>query len=91
MLVLPVSSLPSVAMHDISTLPIRLGTAIRKMRVLRGLSQEKLAEISALHRTYIGAVERGEKNITVYNVARIAVSLDCTLVELFAFLEPSDV
>ncbi len=77
-------------MNELLSLPVCLGLVIRKKRYHLGLSQEKLAEISGLHRSYIGVVERGEKNITVYNLARMAEALDCTLVELFAPLEPID-
>jgi len=50
----------------------RVGRAIRKLRTERGLSQEKLAHRAHLHRTYIGAVERGERNITIVSLFRIA-------------------
>jgi transcriptional regulator with XRE-family HTH domain len=53
-----------------------LGEAIRARRLTNGWSQEELSFESGLHRTYIGAVERGEKNLTVKNLVRIAIALD---------------
>jgi transcriptional regulator with XRE-family HTH domain len=52
-----------------------LGEAIRARRLAQGWSQEELSFESGLHRTYIGAVERGEKNLTVKNLVRIASAL----------------
>lgn len=48
---------------------------VRANRLLQGISQEKLAERAGLHRTYIGMVERAEKNITLKNIAKIASAL----------------
>lgn len=52
-----------------------IGTNIRHYRNALNISQEKLAENAGLHRTYIGAVERGEKNISANNIAKIAKEL----------------
>ncbi|MBI4749392.1 MAG: helix-turn-helix transcriptional regulator [Acidobacteria bacterium] len=52
---------------------------IKKFRRIKGLSQEALADKAGLHRTYIGAVERGERNITLVNANRIAKALDVSL------------
>ena len=49
---------------------------VRRLRTERGLSQEELAEVAGVHRTYIGMLERGEKNVTIYNIERIARALD---------------
>jgi transcriptional regulator with XRE-family HTH domain len=49
-----------------------IGSNIRRYRRALGLSQEKLAELAGLHRTYVGAVERGERNISVKNIEKIA-------------------
>ncbi|MBD7954292.1 helix-turn-helix transcriptional regulator [Stenotrophomonas sp. Sa5BUN4] len=48
---------------------------VRRLRKERGLSQEELAEAAGVHRTYVGMIERGEKNVTIYNIERIAVAL----------------
>jgi transcriptional regulator with XRE-family HTH domain len=61
---------------------LKLGEKIRHYRKSKGLSQEKLAELSDLHRTYIGGVERGERNISLLNLIYIARSLGVTLSEI---------
>ena len=60
-----------------------VGAQIRSLRKARRLSQEELAERSDLHYTMIGAVERGERNITLENLAKIAKGLAVPLRELF--------
>ncbi len=59
------------------------GEKIRKIRIERGLSQEKLAFLSGLHRTYVGAIERGERNVSFKNIEKIANTLKVNLEELF--------
>ena len=61
----------------------QLGDRIRKLRQKKGWSQEEFAAISGLHRTYIGAVERGEKNLTISTIHTLAKTLDTTIVQLF--------
>ena len=58
------------------------GRAMRGVRAERGISQEALADLCGLHRTYVGAVERGEKNISIRNIERIAVALGVASSEL---------
>lgn len=53
-----------------------VGLNIRKLREEQGISQEKLAELAGLHRTYIGQIERCEKNIGLKNLQKIAKALD---------------
>ncbi|MCI7717755.1 helix-turn-helix domain-containing protein [[Pasteurella] aerogenes] len=57
----------------------QLGLSIKLERVRKGLSQEDLAELSGLHRTYIGMVERAERNISVLNLVLIAKALDISI------------
>jgi transcriptional regulator with XRE-family HTH domain len=52
-----------------------LGKHVRKLRLARGLSQEKLAELADLHRNYVGGVERGERNIAIINIVALAHAL----------------
>lgn len=57
----------------------RIGLNITIIREQRGLTQEKLAELAGLHRAYIGQIERGEKNIGLRNLERIANALDVNI------------
>lgn len=54
---------------------IKFGKRVREERIKRDLSQEKLAERAKVHRTYVGMIERGEKNITLTNIEKIAKAL----------------
>lgn len=56
---------------------------LRVARLAKGLSQEDLADIAGLHRTFVGAVERGETNVSVDNIERLADALDVSIQELF--------
>jgi transcriptional regulator with XRE-family HTH domain len=61
---------------------IKFGLKVRELRTAKGLSQEHLAHIANVHRTYIGMIERAEKNITLVNIEKIAKALDVEIVEL---------
>lgn len=61
---------------------IIFGKRVREERNKQGLSQEKLAELAGLHRTYIGMIERAEKNITLVNMEKIAKGLKVELTSL---------
>jgi transcriptional regulator with XRE-family HTH domain len=66
---------------------LAVGSAIRRRREAAGLSQEKLADACGLHRTYVGSVERGERNLSIRNLQRICSALRCTASELLAEAE----
>jgi transcriptional regulator with XRE-family HTH domain len=59
-----------------------LGIVVRSHRQAIGLSQEELAECAGLHRTYIGSIERGERNVSVDNIYTIAQALGTSAGEL---------
>ena len=67
-------------------LRVAFGRRVRELRVGLGLSQEELAERSGLHRNYIGGVERGERNIGLVNIGRLAAALESRLPDLFTGL-----
>lgn len=60
------------------------GQNVRKFRIEQGLSQEQLADSAGLHRTYIGMIERAEKNITLCNIEKIANALSVNIVALLS-------
>lgn len=68
-------------------LTIKFGHRITSLRRQIGLSQERFAEKCNIHRTYIGAVERGEKSPTLKTVEKIAKGLDVKISDLFIDLE----
>jgi transcriptional regulator with XRE-family HTH domain len=62
---------------------IAFGDRVRELRKEKGLSQEELSYKADLHRTYIGMIERAEKNITLTNIEKIAKALDVDIKKLF--------
>ena len=67
-----------------------IGKRIRSYRQLAGLSQEKVAELAGCHPTYIGQVERGEKNATLESISKISHALGVPLSKLFENIDDSD-
>lgn len=61
---------------------IKFGSKVRELRIAKGWSQEHLAHIANVHRTYIGMIERAEKNITLVNIEKIAKALNVEIMEL---------
>ncbi len=61
---------------------VRFGQRLRQVRLRAGVSQEKLAELAGLHRTYVSSVERGKRNISLLNIDRLALALGVSLNDL---------
>lgn len=62
---------------------VAFGEKIRELRKQKGISQEELSYKADLHRTYIGMIERAEKNLTLTNIEKIAKALNVEIKELF--------
>ena len=62
---------------------VRFGQKVRSERKRKGLSQEELASRAGVHRTYIGMIERAEKNITLANIEKICKALDLSIRDFF--------
>ncbi|EIA0806659.1 TPA: XRE family transcriptional regulator [Vibrio vulnificus] len=60
------------------SLLLAFGAKVKSLRLEKKLSQEDLAELCALHRTYIGSVERGQRNVSIVNIVKIASALGTT-------------
>lgn len=69
-------------MHQ-APLLLQLGQRVKSIRKAQGLSQEELADRAGLDRTYIGGIERGERNVSILNLARIGQALEVDLSTLF--------
>lgn len=67
---------------------VKIGSRLRYYRLRAGLTQETLAEKAGLHHTYIGQIERGEKNMTIIALEKVLNALEVTFVELFQYMEP---
>lgn len=70
-------------MDSNSEILLKFGNRVRELRKLKNLSQEELAFRADVHRTYIGMIERAEKNITLLNIEKIANALDVSINDLF--------
>ena len=65
----------------------RLGKQVQRLRIAKGWSQEEFAHTCGLHRTYVGQIERAEKNISFENLTKLSSALGITLAELLSGLE----
>ena len=66
------------------TARVRLARHLRALRAIRGLSQEALADLADLHRTYVGSIERRERNVSLDNVERLAKALGVDVCDLLS-------
>ncbi len=61
---------------------VALGKSIRRVRLSKGISQEKLALMAEVDRSYVGRVERGDNNVAILTLSKLAIALDITLAQL---------
>jgi transcriptional regulator with XRE-family HTH domain len=80
LMAVPIAHMPSKPVEEVQK---QFGARMRALRNQRGLSQEELAFFCNLDRTYIGSVERGERNISLVNIHTIAAALGVSPRELF--------
>lgn len=66
-----------------SEILIKFGERVRQLRKEKRMSQEELADKANLHRTYIGMIERAEKNVTLINIEKIAKALEVSIQDFF--------
>lgn len=71
------------SMAKTKSIVVQFGERVRELRKEKEISQEELADRAGVHRTYIGMIERGEKNITIVNIQKIAKALGVGIKELF--------
>jgi len=72
-------------MRQNKTIQQKFGNRVRKLRKGKGWSQEEFADECGLHRTYIGAIERGERNVSLNNIHAIAKAFGISVKELFDY------
>lgn len=72
---------------DKATLQTQFGTAVRERRQALGYSQDTFADVIDMHRAYYSAIERGERNVTLSTIARVAEGLAVSVAELMADAE----
>lgn len=68
----------------------RLGRRIRDLRTAHTWSQEEFADVCRVHRTYMGHLERGEKNVSITSIVRVSAAFGITLSELFTGVDGGD-
>ena len=66
----------------LSDVLVQFGKRLRTTRQRKGISQERLAEVAGLHRTYVSSVERGKRNISLMNIERLATALGVAMSDL---------
>lgn len=74
--------MPNLSKNRQDPILVALGDAIRRIRLEKGISQEKLALLAEVDRSYVGRVERGDNNVAVLTLARLANALEVTVSHL---------
>lgn len=76
--------MPNLSKNRQDPILVALGDAIRRTRLEKGISQEKLALLAEVDRSYVGRVERGDNNVAVLTLARLAKALEVSMRDLMA-------
>lgn len=76
--------MPNLSKSRQDPILVALGDAIRRIRLEKGISQEKLALLAEVDRSYVGRVERGDNNVAVLTLARLAKALEVSMRDLMA-------
>lgn len=74
--------MPNLSRNRQDRILVALGRAIRRARLAQGISQEKLALLAEVDRSYVGRVERGDNNVAILTLSKLALALDITLTKL---------
>ena len=74
--------MPNLSRNRQNRALVALGTAIREIRLAKGISQERLALLADVDRSYVGRIERGDNNVALLTLARLASALDMTIAKL---------
>lgn len=74
--------IPNHSTHQQHPILVALGDAIRRVRLSKGISQERLALLAEVDRSYMGRIERGDNNVATLTLARIARALDISIAKL---------
>lgn len=69
---------------------VNFGQTIRKIRLFKGISQEKFADMCDLHRTYISDVELGKRNVSLENIEKMSLALELRMSQLFEEVEKNE-
>lgn len=78
---------PNLSKQRQDPILVALGNAIRRVRLEKGVSQEKLALLAEVDRSYVGRVERGDNNVAVLTLVRLAKALEISMRDLMAVAE----
>lgn len=79
--------MPNLSKHRQDPILVALGNAIRRVRLEKGISQEKLALLAEVDRSYVGRVERGDNNVAMLTLARLAKAMEISLRDLMGEAE----
>lgn len=75
-------SMPNLSRNRQDPVLVKLGMTIRRIRISKGISQENLALIAEVDRSYVGRIERGDNNVAILTLTKLAAALDTSLAKL---------